>query len=166
MDSLRRVLNGNEEPDEEANILGGNVTGGGDSLCPSLSWETRIKGFILCCTIGIILSIIGTILIFFGNLVGFAVLYSIGTLTALSSTLFLRGPMSQIKSMFKETRIIATIVMIVMIILTLCSGLWWKIGGLCLLFCILQFLAFTWYSISYIPFARDAVKKCFAGCLS
>lgn len=26
MDSLRRVLNGNEENDEEANILGGNVS--------------------------------------------------------------------------------------------------------------------------------------------
>ena len=30
----------------------------------------------------------------------------------------------------------------------------WKNGGLCLLFCIIQFLAMTWYSLSYIPFAR------------
>ena len=27
----------------------------------------------------------------------------------------------------------------------------------------LQFLAMTWYCISYIPYARDAVSKCFNG---
>lgn len=31
---------------------------GGDSMCPSLSWETRIKGFFICCGIGIIISIL------------------------------------------------------------------------------------------------------------
>ncbi|XP_039273795.1 vesicle transport protein SFT2B-like isoform X2 [Styela clava] len=163
MDKLRNVLNGNEDGGEAGLVT--SVTGG-DSLCPSLSWQTRLTGFFACCGIGILLSIVGTILIFFGNTKGFAILYSIGTCTAIASTLFLRGPMAQLKSMFKETRIIATIVMIVMIILTLCAGLWWKIGILCLLFCILQFLAFAWYSISYIPFARDGVKKCCTSCLS
>uniref|UniRef100_H2YFZ3 Vesicle transport protein n=1 Tax=Ciona savignyi TaxID=51511 RepID=H2YFZ3_CIOSA len=165
MDSLRRVLNGQEEEDEESQLFG-NVTGGGDSMCPSLSWETRIKGFVICCVIGILLSIIGSITLFFGGLVSFALLYSCGTLVALGSTLFLRGPLSQLKSMFKETRIFASITMIVMIILTLCSAFAWKNAGLCLLFCVLQFLAFAWYSISYIPFARDAVKKCFSACIS
>jgi hypothetical protein len=27
------------------------------------------------------------------------------------------------------------------------------------MFCLLQFFAMAWYSISYIPYARDAVKK-------
>lgn len=164
MDKLRSVLNGNEDGGEDGLVA--SVSGSGDSCCPSLSWETRIKGFIACCALGIVLSIIGAILIFFGNTTGFAVLYTIGTCTAIGSTLFLRGPVAQIKSMFKETRIFATIIMLLMLVLTLCAGLWWKNGGLCLLFCILQFLAFTWYSISYIPFARDAVKKCFGACIS
>lgn len=30
---------------------------------------------------------------------------------------------------------------------------------------IIQFLAMTWYSLSYIPYARDAAKKCFASCV-
>lgn len=30
---------------------------------------------------------------------------------------------------------------------------------LALIFIIIQFLAHTWYSLSYIPYARDAVKK-------
>uniref|UniRef100_A0AC11E6V8 SFT2 domain containing 2 n=1 Tax=Ovis aries TaxID=9940 RepID=A0AC11E6V8_SHEEP len=47
----------------------------------------------------------------------------------------------------------------------LCSLLWHN-KGLALIFCILQSLALTWYSLSYIPFARDAVKKCFTVCLA
>lgn len=55
----------------------------------------------------------GTIMVFFSNFVAFGLLYSFGTLTALASTLFLRGPMSQLTSMFKSTRIIATIALLV-----------------------------------------------------
>lgn len=94
--------------------------------------------------------------------------------------------------MFKEKRIIATVVMLVCIVLTLMAAFWvrqparalvrwvcyrgrccaavpggrepvlirpggclqWHNGGLCLIFVILQFLAFTWYCLSYIPYAR------------
>jgi hypothetical protein len=42
----------------------------------------------------------------------FAVLYSIGNVVALSSTLFLMGPVNQLKRMFAPTRLIATIVML------------------------------------------------------
>ncbi|KAM9259122.1 vesicle transport protein SFT2A isoform 2-T2 [Cariama cristata] len=51
------------------------------------------------------------------------------------------------------------------LVLTLCAVFWWNKKGLAMLFCILQFLAMTWYSLSYIPFARDAVIKCFSSCL-
>ena len=67
--------------------------------------------------------------------------------------------------MFAKTRIIATVLVFVFMILTLIAGLALKKGGLAILFCILQFLAMTWYSISYIPFARDAIKKCAGTCL-
>lgn len=76
------------------------------------------------------------------------------------------GPCKQLKRMFEETRIIATIVMVVMLALTLMAALWLGSAILALIFCILQFGAMTWYSLSYIPFARDAVKKCFAGCIN
>ena len=63
--------------------------------------------------------------------------------------------------MFEPTRLIATILMLTFLILTLMSALWWGKKGLSVIFCILQFGAMTWYSISYIPYARDAIKKCF-----
>ncbi|XP_065256497.1 vesicle transport protein SFT2A isoform X4 [Emys orbicularis] len=96
----------------------------------------------------------------------FAVFYTIGNIAALASTCFLMGPVKQLKKMFEPTRLIATIVMLLCLIFTLCAVFWWGKKGLALLFCIFQFLAMTWYSLSYIPFARDAVIKCFTSCLS
>ncbi|XP_030355500.1 vesicle transport protein SFT2A isoform X3 [Strigops habroptila] len=81
-------------------------------------------------------------------------------------TCFLMGPLKQLKAMFEPKRLIATVVMLLCLILTLCAAFWWNKKGLALLFCILQFLAMTWYSLSYIPFARDAVIKCFSSCLA
>ncbi|KAI8791953.1 vesicle transport protein SFT2B, partial [Biomphalaria glabrata] len=95
----------------------------------------------------------------------FAVLYTLGNLLSLSSTCFLMGPVNQIKKMFAGTRVIATILVFVMIALTLVCAFAVKNKPLTLVCCVLQFLALLWYSISYIPFARDAIKKCFSACL-
>lgn len=158
MDKLRRALSGNDEDDQGIMTDISDVT--------TLSWSTRIKGFAICFILGIVLSIMGTICLFFLNYILFAILYTIGNLTAMASTCFLMGPLSQLKRMFAETRLFATIAVFVLMALTLCSALWWKIAALALLFCILQFLALTWYALSYVPFARDAVKSCFESCAS
>ena len=74
--------------------------------------------------------------------------------------MFLMGPVKQMKNMFAKTRLVATIVMIVAFVLTLCSAFWWKKNVLALMFVVIQFCAMTWYSISYIPYARDACCSC------
>lgn len=133
----------------------------------TLSYSTRVKWFVICFAAGILCSILGTALLFLPNgLKLFAVFYTLGNVAALASTCFLMGPLKQLKRMFEPTRLIATIVMLLCLVLTLCSVFWWEKKGLAIIFCILQFLAMTWYSISYIPFARDAVIKCFTTCLS
>ncbi|XP_009077405.1 PREDICTED: vesicle transport protein SFT2B, partial [Acanthisitta chloris] len=133
----------------------------------SLSWSTRMKGFVACFVIGCLCSLLGSCLLWIPKkgLILFAVFYTLGNITSIGSTMFLMGPMNQLKKMFEPTRLIATIVMLLCLILTLCSAFWHK-AGLALLFCILQFFALAWYSISFIPYARDAVKKLFAVCLS
>uniref|UniRef100_A0AAQ5ZDA4 Vesicle transport protein n=1 Tax=Amphiprion ocellaris TaxID=80972 RepID=A0AAQ5ZDA4_AMPOC len=95
----------------------------------------------------------------------FAVLYSVGNICALASTMFLIGPSRQLRTMCAKERALATAIMLVCLVLTLCAALWWKNYGLALLFCVLQFVAFTWYGLSYIPFARDAVLKLFSLCV-
>ncbi|CAM2097161.1 vesicle transport protein SFT2B [Caretta caretta] len=160
MDKLKRVLNGQDA--EEQGGLGEIVD------TTSLSWGTRVKGFIACFALGVLCSVLGTCLLWVPRkgLVLFAVFYTLGNIASLGSTVFLMGPMRQLKRMFEPTRLIATIVMLLCLILTLCSAFWWHNKGLALIFCILQFFALAWYSISFIPFARDAVKKCFTVCLS
>ncbi|XP_067676621.1 vesicle transport protein SFT2B-like [Haliotis asinina] len=160
MDKLKKALSGDDEDEEK-----GIVTQISDAS--TLSWSTRIKGFIVCFVLGVVLSTLGTCLLFAKNgLVMFAVLYTVGNILSLSSTCFLMGPLNQLKKMFAKTRIIATILVLVMFVLTIVFATALKNGAaLAILCCILQFLALTWYSLSYIPFARDAVKKCFAGCI-
>ncbi|XP_029378119.1 SFT2 domain containing 2b isoform X2 [Echeneis naucrates] len=76
----------------------------------------------------------------------FAVFYSVGNICALASTMFLVGPCQQLKTMWAKERALATVIMMLCLTLTLCAAFWWKNNGLALLFCVLQFLAFTWYA--------------------
>lgn len=159
MDKLKRVLSGQEDDDEQ-NIVSQM------SDASTLSWETRLKGFIICFAIGCVASLLGSFLLFLPKgLTAFAVLYTLGNIAAFCSTFFLMGPWNQLKRMFAETRIIATIIVLVCMVLTICAAVWWKITVLAIVFCVLQFIAMTWYGLSYIPFARDAVKKCCASCM-
>nr|AAP05981.1 similar to GenBank Accession Number BC017549 pRGR1 in Homo sapiens [Schistosoma japonicum]CAX74057.1 Vesicle transport protein SFT2B [Schistosoma japonicum] len=94
----------------------------------------------------------------------FALFYTLGNICSIGSTIFLMGPMNQLKRMFQETRIIAAVIMLVCLVLTIVFAL---LGFrlLCLIFCILQSLSLTWYSLSYIPYARDAVKRLCSSCI-
>ncbi|XP_022100724.1 vesicle transport protein SFT2B-like isoform X2 [Acanthaster planci] len=163
MDKLKKVLNGKEEEEDQQGIVTQIYEGS------TLSWSTRLKGFIICFVIGCLLSVLGSFFLFFtfGTALSlFAVFYTLGSVCGLMSTMFLMGPVKQLKNMFKEKRIIATSLVILFLALTLCAALWWKIAILAIIFCICQFLALIWYSLSYIPYARDAVTKCFQGCLN
>ncbi|CAG2171862.1 unnamed protein product, partial [Oppiella nova] len=77
--------------------------------------------------------------------VGLAIIFCILQFLAFTCTMFLMGPFRQIRTMFAKTRIIATLAVFLFMILTLMAGLWWRKVGLAIIFCILQFLAFTWY---------------------
>lgn len=160
MDKLKKVLSGQDTEDRSG--LSEVVE------ASTLSWGTRIKGFIACFAIGILCSLLGTFLLWVPRkgLSLFAVFYTLGNMASIGSTAFLMGPLKQLKRMFEPTRLIATILVLLCFALTLCSAFWWHKNALALIFCVLQSLALTWYSLSFIPYARDAVKKCFAVCLT
>ncbi|XP_064541054.1 vesicle transport protein SFT2A [Drosophila montana] len=160
MDKLRRVLSGEDRtPEEESSI----ITQMNDMS--TLSWSTRIKAFCICFVLGMVLSFLGSIALFLHRgIVVFAVFYTIGNLVSMASTCFLMGPIKQIKKMFAETRLIATSIVIVSIVMTFVSAIVLKKAGLTLIFIIIQSLAMTWYSLSYIPYARDAVRNTVSAC--
>ncbi|ENN77852.1 vesicle transport protein SFT2B [Dendroctonus ponderosae] len=161
MDKLKRVLSGNDTPDEESGIMSQL------NEASTLSWSTRIKAFLACFIIGILLTFLGSFALFFGKgLKIFAVFYTLGNIISLLSTCFLMGPCNQLQKMFHSSRAIATCLVLGSIVMTLLSALVFKNAGLALLFIIMQSLAMTWYSLSYIPYARDAVKKTVSSCIA
>ncbi|CAL1704312.1 unnamed protein product [Somion occarium] len=121
----------------------------------------RLYGFGGCLALGFILSILGTALLFVGQLTSFALLYALGTVISLIGTGFLIGFLKQFKLMFKPIRVVATIVFIASIVLIFVGAFVLKSGILCIIFVIIEYLAYTWYTLSYIPYARSAVLKVF-----
>ncbi|XP_056894896.1 SFT2 domain containing 2a [Takifugu flavidus] len=155
MDKLKTVLSGEERGRDDRTVL--------ETVneATTLGWGTRVKGFIGCFVVGVGCTILGVGVLFLPRigLTLFIVFYTFGNVCALSSTMFLMGPVKQLKRMCDKTRALATTIMITCLVLTLCAAFWWKNFGLALLFCILQVLSFTWYSLSYIPFVREAILK-------
>ncbi|KAL4250445.1 Protein transport protein SFT2 [Abortiporus biennis] len=122
----------------------------------------RLYGFGGCLAIGFILSLLGSILLFLpGQLGSFAILYALGTIISLVGTGFLIGFMRQLKLMFKPVRVVATIIFLASIGLVFVGAFVIKSDILCLIFVIIEYLAYTWYTLSYIPYARSAVLKVF-----
>ncbi|XP_051753414.1 SFT2 domain containing 2b [Ctenopharyngodon idella] len=159
MDKLKKVLSGQDDTDDLNVLQAANEAS-------TLGWGTRVKGFIACFVAGVLCSVLGTCLLWVpkSGLTLFAVFYSLGNIASILSTMFLMGPLKQLKRMCDKTRALATGIMITCLVLTFCAAFWWKNKGLALLFCVLQFLAFAWYSLSFIPFARDAIIKLFSAC--
>ncbi|XP_017495075.1 PREDICTED: vesicle transport protein SFT2A-like, partial [Rhagoletis zephyria] len=155
------VLNGNDStPEEESSIITQI------NEMSTLSWSTRIKGFCICFVLGIVLSFLGSLMLFLHRgVVVFAVFYTLGNIISMASTCFLMGPVNQIKKMFSSTRLIATCIVLASIVMTFIAAIVLHKAGLTLIFIIIQSLAMTWYSLSYIPYARDAVKKTISACL-
>uniref|UniRef100_A0A452H1E2 Vesicle transport protein n=1 Tax=Gopherus agassizii TaxID=38772 RepID=A0A452H1E2_9SAUR len=117
MEKLRRVLSGHEDEEQglTAQVLDAST----------LSFGTRVKWFAICFATGIFCSILGTAFLWLpSGLKLFAVFYTIGNISALASTCFLMGPVKQLKKMFEPTRLIATIVMLLCLICTLCAVFW------------------------------------------
>ncbi|CAH8622640.1 unnamed protein product [Schistosoma haematobium] len=81
----------------------------------SLSWSTRIKAFIICLVVGIVMSLLGSLCLWLpgAGITLFALFYTLGNICSLGSTIFLMGPVNQLKRMFQETRIFAAVVMLV-----------------------------------------------------
>lgn len=147
-----------------------NLTGMGESEdeihCPSLSYKQRIIGFAACLGAGGFLSVMAWVVLFQSNYIMFGVLNTLGNLVALGSSFFLAGPKKQLQKMFDKTRVFATIIVFVMMILTFIAALVLKLAWLTIIFCVLQYLALIWYGLSYIPYARDIIIKTVTGICS
>jgi len=143
------------------NVIPDNQFFEGESAFKSfgLSRTTRLYGFVGCLIGGFVLSLLGSIFLILGWIGLFAIFYALGTITALVGTGFLIGFFRQLKLMFKPVRVVATIVFLISIGMVFVGAFVIRQGLLCLIFVIVQFLAYAWYNLSYIPYARTAALK-------
>ena len=93
----------------------------------------------------------------------FAIMYTLGNIIALSATFFLWGPVAQLKSMFKPIRAGASVIYLVMLLVTLIVAFTIANGILVLVCIAIQFCAMVWYAASYIPYGRALIKKTIGG---
>lgn len=89
----------------------------------------------------------------------FALIYSIGNIISLISGCFLAGFVSQFKNMFKQKRIIITVIYIIALIMTIVSAVKGYPILLVIFFALIQFLALIIYMISYIPYGLTMLKN-------
>ena len=134
-----------------------------NELCPTLTFQQRIYCFIGCLIFGFFLSILSWFAVFERKWTRFGILMTCSNITAIGGSMFLAGPMKQVKKMFEETRFIATGVYIAAMVLTVVAAFVLKNGAVVIVCCIIQYLAMVWYGLSYIPYARTVVKSCIGG---
>mmetsp|Transcript_8802 Transcript_8802/g.21495 ORF Transcript_8802/g.21495 Transcript_8802/m.21495 type:complete len:210 (-) Transcript_8802:1653-2282(-) len=135
-----------------------------DSL-PSLSLRERMLGCATMMLCGYLLSF-GSFFrvkhLFMGNPVPLVVNVTVGNVIALCGTCFLSGPQIQVQRMFHKSRKLASVFYLGSLGVTAFLLLLphFPLRGL-LLFSLMigQYVAITWYCLSYIPFARDFVTK-------
>jgi len=158
MQKLKGLVGNNEE---EQGMLGEM-----NQMC-SLSYSQRLAGFASCFILGWLIAFLAllTLPTIATSPEKFAILYTLGNLIAVASTLFLFGPVAQCKSMFKSSRWIATFVYFLSMGLTLFVAFKVQKVGWVILCMLFQFAAMIWYALSFIPYGRQMCTNMCKGCL-
>lgn len=129
-------------------------------ICPSLTFQQRIIGFFSMLCLGFLFCILAWVAMFKYRWIQFSIFFTLSNGSAIGGSMFLAGPKKQAKKMFEETRWIATSVYLLSMVMTIVAAAALKSAPLVIICCIFQYLAMIWYGLSYIPFARSAVKNC------
>ena len=92
-----------------------------DESCPKLSYNQRLTGYVLCMSVGFLLTI-GSLVrlkaLLHGDPAPFVIYFTFGNLCAIASCFFLSGPKSHCKKMVDRTRRIATAFYLITIFFT------------------------------------------------
>ena len=142
--------------------FGGGNEEENDSIFPSLSLKERLIGFGICFGLGLIFqfmslgSILGVIL---GRPNKFAFLYTCGNLISIFGTFFLVGPKKQFKNMTNPYRRKPTSIFLSSIVLTFISLYILQSRILTILCVIIQFCAYIFYIMSYIPYGQECINS-------
>lgn len=141
--------------------------------CPKMSYKHRLIGCGCCVGIGFLLefgSFARLVTAIRGDAGGFAIFYTLGNIVAFCGSFFLVGPRRQFNQMTSKNRVGTVAVMLLAMGLTFFFALFQEhnddaLGGrggrfVLIVVCMLvQLFAIIWYTLSYIPFARDMIYR-------
>ncbi|KAH7462492.1 hypothetical protein PRIC1_014941 [Phytophthora ramorum] len=145
--------NGNQEKEGLLNELGQEC---------GLTKRQRLYGAVGCYVFGALCGFLSTMMMWGGpkHLKQFAFFYTLGSLCSIGSSLFLIGPMRQLKVMCMPVRRVACIIWMSAMTTTLIIAFGFpKAGPLVLLLVIVQYAAMLWYGASFIPYGRAILRK-------
>eukprot|EP00762_Andalucia_godoyi_P007473 ANDGO_07847.mRNA.1 Protein transport protein SFT2 len=157
MDSVKGFLGlGEPEPVREPSLLN-DIN---DAL--TMSRTQRFYGFLICMSAGLLCSFLAALYLpsIIVNPRKFALVYTLGNVLSIGSTMFLVGPWEQLRKMMAPTRLGATVVYVVSLGLTLYCALVLHSSGLTLVCLVIQIAAMIWYALSYVPFGRQLCTMC------
>ena len=149
-------------------FAGGGNDNENDSIFPSLSLKERLIGFGICFGLGMLFqcmsmgSIVGVLI---GRPNKFAFLYTCGNIISIFGTFFLVGPKRQLNNMTNPYRRKASIIFISSIVLTFLSLYVLHSKILTVIFVIIQFGAYVYYIMSYIPYGQECLNALTSRCL-
>jgi len=133
------------------------------SCFPSLSMRDRIIGWLSCYLAGLVISLLSfgsfTQLVL-GHPFKFALLYSLGNIISLLSTMFLVGPQAQWERMKSPSRWVASVIYLSSLTATLVLCIDAPEMTLLVVAAVVtQWLSLLWYSLSFIPFGQSLARR-------
>ncbi|XP_061197169.1 uncharacterized protein LOC133205382 [Saccostrea echinata] len=131
-----------------------------DPCLPSLSKKQRILGFVMFLLLGTFCFSLASLYIPLLLLKArkFAMLYTLGSLFAISSFSFLWGPVHHIKHLFSVSRLPFTAAYLGTMLATIYFSVWVKSTVLTVICAVLQVITLIWYVVSYIPGGQTGLK--------
>ena len=133
-----------------------------DSVFPSLTLKERLIGFAICFGLGMLFqfmamgSIVGVLI---GRTNKFAFMYTVGNVVSVFATFFLVGPVRQFKNMIDVQRRNASLAFCGAIVMTLLALYVFHSKLLTVVFVVVQFAAYVWYILSYVPYGRECLMN-------
>ncbi|CAG9462347.1 unnamed protein product [Pedinophyceae sp. YPF-701] len=131
----------------------------------TLDSTSRMYGFGFCFVFGLIMMGLAVLFIWTFNIRKFALAFTLGNLLLVASTMFLMGPVKQIRSMMDKGRIYATGAFFGSMALTLFVTLKLQSFILAVPCVVVEVLALLWYCASYIPFGQSVLRSIFSRCM-
>uniref|UniRef100_A0A7S2W1V2 Vesicle transport protein n=1 Tax=Rhizochromulina marina TaxID=1034831 RepID=A0A7S2W1V2_9STRA len=132
------------------------------ALCPKLTLRQRIYGAAACVAIGFTLDFMASLAFLGGkaHVADYAVLYTLGNVTAIAGSAFVVGPARQCRLMFKPVRRISCVLFLCCMVATIIVAIFYPVPVLILLILAIQYCALVWYGASFIPFGRRCIVAC------